>query len=108
MKNLIHSCPWKTLEDFANHHEMVLANWLTDTDWLCQMDFFNIDIDREIFQYYIVDRNTVEDIEYFDINLPYFVDDYKHLFVVGIDVYGMSWSGVNLRFVEEDDEDDDE
>jgi len=107
---------WKTMGDFAKAHDMIMANWLSNSEyWEKLVDSHN-DYDEErdytydIFQWFIVDRDTIEDIEYFDIDIPYFeynFDDYE-VYAIGITHFGMPWDMVNLGYFTENEEEDEE
>jgi hypothetical protein len=104
--------PWATLYDFAEAHDMVIANWLFKSELLYNMESHN-EFDEEegyykdIFQLFIVERDTIEDIEEYNIDFPYYINDDLGLYVVGITAYGMSWKMINIDAYINDNIDED-
>lgn len=97
-------CLWKNWQQFANDHDMVRADWLADTELLIVGDEYNTDeIDtgmyRDFFGYYIVNRETYDDIREYDLDIPLFVVREIRLYVIGVPFYGTLWDDVELKYI---------
>lgn len=109
---------WKNWADFAKDHDMIIANWIPAYlyDGFGYFDSYN-DYDEEtgeswdIYQYFITDYSTIRDIEYFDIDITYFVIETKdndELYVIGVTHFGTPWEGVDMYYFADDEDDEDE
>ena len=105
---------WKNWADFAKEHDMILANWVESMfydEWY--PDFYNYDPDEyeEIYQYFITDYSTIQDIDYFNIDMAYCVintKDNDEIYVICVQHFGTPWEGVGLYYYDEENEEEDD
>ncbi len=108
---------WKTWGDFAKDHDLVLANWITSNPVFEGMEYYFTPDDEdvkdygedyfpEIFQYYLTDRNTIEDIKNCNIYTPYFEHCEDDIYVVGITHFGTGWDYVSMLYLLDDTDDE--